>query len=229
MSWEAFPTEEKPTSRNSSAEPGELRANAGQATAVSPEATVESQCHPAGEASSRSRPGCRDWNLEVRPGSGLWLTADPDVILEKIAAPRPMEARDREREAAEEVATHGRGRREGGPRRRPSLAAAAWGWTGRGGMGFGDMTGYEDQRRRLVVPPAGGAQMQGFEDIREKSWVTVLAKIPIKQQFQMYEDALASGGGFNDYRRSAAIHRLRGAARGSRTDEGTGMFLPLRR
>ena len=62
---------------------------------------------------------------------------------------------------------------------------------------MGDMGGMKTKDGALVVPPMGGAQMQGFEDIREKSWVTVLAKVPIKQQFQMYEDALATARGFN--------------------------------
>jgi hypothetical protein len=39
--------------------------------------------------------------------------------------------------------------------------------------------------------------VQGFEDIRNVSWVTVVAKVPFKQQVQMYEDALLNSRGFN--------------------------------
>ena len=62
---------------------------------------------------------------------------------------------------------------------------------------MGEMGGMKTKDGVLVIPPTGGAPMQGFEEILEQSWVTVLAKVPIKQQFQMYEDALATARGFN--------------------------------
>lgn len=222
MSWEAFPPEEQTNYAKFSAGSGEL-----VLTPVKPDQ------YPAKEpwnpnvippVKLRQDPVLvAAMELEVRPGSGLWLDADPDVILEKMRA-AAKEARDRERELADEAARMAEGE-EGRGGGRPGRGGM--GMDGRGGgMGFGDMAGSKTKDGALVIPPAGGAQMQGFEDIREKSWVTVLAKVPIKQQFQMYEDALASARGFN-----VAVDQPRYLGyvveRAEVTEEGTGKFQRL--
>lgn len=129
-------------------------------------------------------------DLEVNPGSGLWMSSDPATIRKNLieaakkAAAEAAEAKAEADRMAEETESGGRGGRDGDE--------------GRGPEGFGDMGGMmKTKDGAIVVQPRGGAQMQGYEDIRERSWVTVLAKAPIKQQFQMYEDALAGAGGFN--------------------------------
>jgi hypothetical protein len=222
MSWEAFPKEEKTDFASFESQPGDKYLTPVDPQQYPPKPPWNENVIPP--VKLRQDPVLvAATDLEVRPGSGLWMAADPDVILEKMRA-AAMEARDREREAAEEaerMAEEGEGGRGGGRRGREGM-----GMDSRGGMGFGDMSGTKTKDGALVVPPAGGAQMQGFEDIREKSWVTVLAKIPIKQQFQMYEDALASARGFN-----VTIDQPRYLGyvveRAEVTEEGTGKFLPL--
>jgi hypothetical protein len=135
-------------------------------------------------------------DVEANGGSGLWMSADPAVIKEKMreAAKEAAQKAQKERELAEREAAEaedGEGRR--GRRGRDG----AFGGEGRDGYMGGDFGGMKTRDGALVVTPQSGAQMQGFEDIRERSWVTVLAKVPIKAQFQMYEDALAGTASFN--------------------------------
>jgi hypothetical protein len=138
-------------------------------------------------------------SLEVNSGSGLWLDSDPKVIQEKIKEAQ-MKAEDErlkreaeEKKAREEEERNGRGRRGmGGPE------GGGFGGEGRmGAYGMGGMGGEKTKDGAIVVQPRNGAPVQGFEDIRDVSWVTVLAKVPIKQQVTMYEDALANSRGFN--------------------------------
>jgi hypothetical protein len=132
-------------------------------------------------------------DVEANGDSGLWMSADAAVIREKMveAAKEAAKEAQAQRDEAERQA---REAEEGGERGR----RGEYGGEGRGFMG-GDMgfAGMKTRDGAIVVSPQSGAQMLGFEDIRERSWVTVLAKVPIKAQFQMYEDALAGAAGFN--------------------------------
>jgi len=166
-------------------------------------------------------------DLEVRPGAGLWMSSDPDAIRENMQAAMEeaerlaQEAADEAERMADEAEGEGRGRGRGpgGP--------GGFGEGGRGGM-MGEMTGMKTKDGVLVIPPIQGAQMQGFEEITEQSWVTVLAKVPIKQQFQMYEDALATARGFNV---TADQPQYIGyeIERAEVTEEGAGKFTLLKR
>jgi hypothetical protein len=166
-------------------------------------------------------------DLEVQPGAGLWMSGDPEAIRENMrraaaeAARQRREAEEEARRMEEEAEGPRRGR--GGPR-------GGFGEEGRGGMGMmgGDMSGMKTKDGVLVLPPSGGAQAQGFEEFVEQSWVTVLAKIPFKQQIQMYEDALASARGFNA---TVDLPQYIGyeVERAEVTEEGTGKFTLLKR
>ena len=48
----------------------------------------------------------------------------------------------------------------------------------------------------IIERPRDGGQLQGFEDTSAKSWVTVVAKIPIKAQNLRYQNSLASARGY---------------------------------
>ena len=48
----------------------------------------------------------------------------------------------------------------------------------------------------MVIRPTGGAPLQGGEDIRNTSWVIVKAKVPIRAEHKLYEEALASARGY---------------------------------
>lgn len=171
-------------------------------------------------------------DLEVRPSAGLWMSSNPEAIKKNMLAAM-QEAARLQKEAAEEaerMAEEAEG--EGGRGGRGGGMPGGYGSRGEGGrgmgMGMGEMSGMKTKDGVLVLPPTGGAQMQGFEEILEKSWVTVLAKIPIKQQFQMYEDALATARGFNV---TADMPQYIGyeVQRAEVTDEGTGEFKTIKK
>ncbi|MEM8947235.1 MAG: hypothetical protein AAGD11_18825, partial [Planctomycetota bacterium] len=133
-------------------------------------------------------------DLEVNSDSGLWASADPDTIRQKMLdAEKERLEQEREREAARKRAEReGEGRR-GGP---GGYGGEGYGG-GRGGFGPTGRDGKVSRDAPIVQRPRGGAQLQGFEDIREKSWVTVLAKLPIKQQTDIYNEALEKSRGYN--------------------------------
>lgn len=168
--------------------------------------------------------------LEVRPSAGLWMSSNPEAIKKNMMA-AIQEAARLEREAADEAermaeeagGEGGRGGRGGGM----MPGRMGYGEGRGGGMGMGEMSGMKTKDGVLVIPPAGGAPMAGFEEILEKSWVTVLAKIPIKQQFQMYEDALATARGFSV---TADMPQYIGyeVQRAEVTDEGIGEFKTIK-
>jgi hypothetical protein len=126
-------------------------------------------------------------DLEVHADSGLWATANPDEINRRkkaaLAAQQKADREEREREAREsedEDRDGGRGR----------------------GRGRDDDRGDDEERRRgpnatVVVRPRQGVELAGFETINAQSWITVLARIPIKDQNNLYEDALENARGFN--------------------------------
>jgi hypothetical protein len=124
-------------------------------------------------------------DLEVHADSGLWATANPEEISRRkkaaLAAQQKEEREEREREARESEDD-----RDGGGGR---------------GRGRDDDRGEEERPRgpnaTVVVQPRMGVELQGFETINAQSWITVLARIPIKDQNNMYEDALENARGFN--------------------------------
>ncbi|MCA9232013.1 MAG: hypothetical protein KDA57_15300 [Planctomycetales bacterium] len=130
-------------------------------------------------------------DLEVHGDSGLWASADPKVIerkrLEAMAEAQRLE-KEREARLAQGPAN---GERDGGER------------LPRGGGLYGEPAG--PLGRDGTTPKGGaivrsartGAQLQGFEDIKADSWVTILAKVPIEQQYQLYDDALQSARGYD--------------------------------
>ncbi|MCG8449737.1 MAG: hypothetical protein MI725_09185 [Pirellulales bacterium] len=130
--------------------------------------------------------------LEVHGDFGLWASANPETIKQK-----QLDAmREQQREQREEKDARERAAREGEEGRGARREADA------GLYGRGRGAREQDGRRRptkgpIVVRPRTGAQLQGYEDIDARSWVTVLAKVPIKQQYQMYEDTLEKARGYN--------------------------------
>jgi len=145
-------------------------------------------------------------DLEVQSGSGLWMDAAPEVINKKrleymkkqAEEQRELEEeRQRDEEEGEERGRRGRRGRRDGNEGYGGYGGEGRGRGGYGGYGAGGEVGTRTKDGAIVTQPKGGAPMEGFEDIREKSWVTVLAKVPIKQQVELYKDALASARGFN--------------------------------
>jgi len=140
-------------------------------------------------------------DLEAKGESGLWASADPAVIKRKmLEAAKQQKLEEQKREAARKRALEGQGNNRRG------------GGYGGEGMGFGgyggEMGGYGGRGARgdrkpakdapIIQRPRSGAGLQGFEEITAKSWVTVVAKIPIDQQNQQYIDALRTSRGYNE-------------------------------
>jgi hypothetical protein len=228
MSWETFPPEERTDFTSFSSRSGDL-----VSTPVNP----------------RSYPPIPPWDqpvikpiklredpilvaatdLEVRASAGLWMSSDAEAIRANMRAAAQEAARLRREQEEEAARMAEEGDREGGRGRGQGRGRGEGGFgeMGRGGMGS-DMGGMKTKDGALVMQPMGGAQVQGFEKIMEQSWVTVLAKVPIKQQFQMYEDALASARGFNV---TADQPEYLGyeVERAEVTDDGPGKFTLLKR
>jgi hypothetical protein len=128
-------------------------------------------------------------DLEVHADSGLWATANPDEIQRRkkaaLAAQQKARAEELDREARENEEDD----RDGGRR---------------GRRGRGD--GRDDEERprganaTVVVQPRMGVELEGFETINAQSWITVLARVPIKDQNNLYKDALENARGFDPNR-----------------------------
>ncbi len=134
--------------------------------------------------------------LEVHSGSGLWAWSDPETIKKKAleALEKAQKQANEDAEEARRMEDEQNGRRRGG---RGGRGDGYRGEGARGGYG-GGMGGLEMTADNVaVVRPANAAGGQGFEDIRGVSWVTVLAKVPIKDQVEKYEDSLATVRGYD--------------------------------
>jgi hypothetical protein len=129
-------------------------------------------------------------DLEVNSDSGLWASGEPEIIKQRMLAA----ATAKQREKAELEREQEREQAEGG------------GMEGRSGRGRrDDPRGPEGERTRranttIVMQPTTGIPLQGFEEVRAQAWVTVLAKVPVKAQYEMYEDSLASAKGYDPTR-----------------------------
>lgn len=128
-------------------------------------------------------------DLEVRADLGLWATANPEMIkqrqLEALAEQQKAKAEAEAREARardEDQGGEGRGRgRRGRDEREPEVRPRG-------------------PNSTIVLQPGTGVELQGFEEIHAQSWVTVLARVPIKAQNRLYEDALQSARGYQPQR-----------------------------
>jgi hypothetical protein len=126
-------------------------------------------------------------DLEVRADGGLWATANADEISRRKKAALAEQQRARAEEREREARENDEGEDEGGRGR---------------GRGRGRDDEREEERPRganatVVVQPRTGVELAGFETINAQSWITVLARIPIKDQNNLYEDALKTARGFD--------------------------------
>ena len=136
-------------------------------------------------------------DLEAHGDAGLWTSADADTIRQRqLEAIREAEEERKRMEEEQERAREEGGRRGGrggeGPRefggRRP------------GGRGESETDRNARPKGAIVISPRQGVPTLGFEQISAKSWVTVLAAVPIEQQYQDYEDVLEKARGYNPSR-----------------------------
>ena len=140
-------------------------------------------------------------DLEVTSDAGLWAEGDLATrdakLFDMITEQRRAEA-EREREAeqgrGDEDRPGGRGGLDFGGRRPPG---------GRGGFDGGRDDARADRARSdeaIVLNARGGVALSGTEDVVEASWVTVLARVPIRAQYQLYRDAFQGARDYNQQR-----------------------------
>ncbi len=113
-------------------------------------------------------------DLEAYGDSGILATSTPESIAAKRRA-EALEADLREKENK---------RKRDDPLFSDSSPAAA---------GRDVVSGKEGV---IIERPRTGSQLQGYEDTKAESWVTVVAKIPIKDQNLRYQNALANARGY---------------------------------
>jgi len=127
-------------------------------------------------------------DLEVNGDSGLWVTANPETIKKKRREARIKE----DREAAKE-------QKNRGSAETPRAGARGT----RGGSLYGNQsqtkssTAKRSKSGTIILSSFSGAKLEGYETVRADSWVTVLARVPVKQQSQQYDEVLQSASGFN--------------------------------
>ncbi|HEY2415502.1 MAG TPA: hypothetical protein VGI40_24885 [Pirellulaceae bacterium] len=129
--------------------------------------------------------------LEANGGSGLLAFTNDDIrkqraLEEQQEAERKAKADQKELDRQQKEGEQGKGQRSGG--------AAKNDRTGRGG----EMIDPEHPNRRAVSGMArpAGIPIAGDEEIRTAYWATVLAKVPIKEQFKLYHDAFEKARGY---------------------------------
>jgi hypothetical protein len=128
--------------------------------------------------------------LEANGGSGLLAFADEGVRKQRALeaqqeADRKAMAMQKEQEKQQKDAEKGKSQRPG---------ANASDRTSRGG----ELVDPEHPNRRLTagIARAAGIPIEGDEEIRPAYWATVVAKVPIKDQFKVYQDAFQNARGY---------------------------------
>jgi len=129
-------------------------------------------------------------DVEAHGGSGLLAFVDPEVrrrkmIEEQTKAARLSSKQKKEMERGQEDT--GRG------------AARSRGRGGRGGESADNIYDPEHPKRKPVlgmVRPAG-VPLQDYEEVRVAHWAIVVAKVPIKEQLQLYRDAFENARDYN--------------------------------
>jgi hypothetical protein len=128
--------------------------------------------------------------LEANGGSGLLAFTNDEIrqqrALEAQAeADRKAMAQQKEQEKQQKDADKGKSQRTG---------ANSQERTGRGG----EIVDPEHPNRRSTagVARAAGIPIEGDEEIRPAYWANVVAKVPIKDQFKLYQDAFQNARGY---------------------------------
>ena len=171
-------------------------------------------------------------DLEVYGDSGLWAYAHPDVIEQNRL--KAMEEADEKAaaEAAKADDDEGDSRLFGREGREGRVGAGRFGGERTNPRGRGRGRGEEDDRKPrkregpVVLTSSGRSQLQGFEEIQAQSWVTVVGRVPIKKQFELYQEALEEASGYVPDR---DVPRYRGCyiERAEVTAAGTGEWTQI--
>lgn len=166
-------------------------------------------------------------DLEVHGDSGLWASALPEVIeqkqLEALQEQQRLRKEEEEARLREQTESErgGRGDREtrGGRGSREDRGGRRIFEGGRGGREREAAPTRNDGP--VVVNASSRAMLQGFEEISAKSWVTVVAKVPIEKQYQLYDEALMNASGY-DPGQDIPTYRGYIVERAEVTEEGQG-------
>jgi len=125
--------------------------------------------------------------LEVNGDSGLWVTANPETIKKKRSEARMKEDREANEQKSRETNASPRAGARGAP------GAGLFG----NQLQSKNRTAKRSKSGTIVLSSFSGVKLEGYEDVKADSWVTVLARIPVKQQSQKYDEVLQSASGFN--------------------------------
>jgi hypothetical protein len=129
-------------------------------------------------------------DVEVRGGSGLLAFADPEVKKRKILEEQ-MKAAQLSNKQKKEMEKQQEDANRGGARSR--------GRTGQEGDSMANVYDPEHPKRKPVlgmVRPAG-VPLQDYEEVRVAHWAIVVAKVPIKEQLQLYRSAFENARDYN--------------------------------
>jgi hypothetical protein len=159
--------------------------------------------------------------------SGLVLSGDEEALNQKRLAALAKQQQDaiqaeKEREEQERLAE------EEGRRGRRGRDEGLEGDMFAGGLG--GMNGSKTRDGAIVVSSGSndGMQADSIQDIRAESWVSVVAKIPIEQQYQMYADALENARGYSQ-QTDVPLYIAYEVERAEVTDKGDGPWTSIAR
>ena len=127
-------------------------------------------------------------DLEVKGDSGLWAVTNRALAEKMMMEELKKESEEREKEEASRKDDREDGR-EGG----------LFGEFGRGGPRDDRRRADKNRRRKdgpIIVSSQSRSELQGYEVIKTKSWVTVVGRVPIKNQFDAYDSALETAAGY---------------------------------
>ncbi len=126
-------------------------------------------------------------DVEAIGGSGLFAFVDAEILKQQALKQEAL-ADERQREAEKQAeqqrqqAEQGRGR--GGPE-------------GRGEMGAAFDPAHPDRRAIQGMTRPAGAPLQGGERIERAYWATFVAKVPVREQRKLYQDAFQNARGYD--------------------------------
>lgn len=138
-------------------------------------------------------------DLEVSSDSGLWAVGDRET-----ADRKRFEMIKKSKRAEQERRQELDRKSKNDDRKGNNRGNALYG----GGMGglYGGRSNRNSPKRKaksdklIVLQSRAGVKLTGVEDVQEVSWVTVLARVPIRQQYQLYDDAFRNARGYVEQR-----------------------------
>ncbi|MEO2047163.1 MAG: hypothetical protein ABGX16_11380 [Pirellulales bacterium] len=136
-------------------------------------------------------------DLEVEADAGLWAVGDRETARKKRFEMMKQAMEKNKKQAAERERANRKNKGNNQSGGNPLFGGGGEGGGAYGGMqNEGARGGNQKKDGAVVLRPRAGVKLTGVEEVKATSWVTVMARIPIKAQYQLYDDALQNSRGY---------------------------------